>query len=256
MPIFPKRIVNQLILFDFSASLGSAICRRSTFHLRPVNAAPRPRGAHSRPSFAHRGTPHREGRREGRVQAAPMARLQKEKQAAVTTGLAEQPAFPARWVERLLRALPGDRACLPPSSGCRRSRHQRRGVGTTRLDRPLKVVRPHAKRALRPQAATASPAPRSVTIAKRPFSEQETARSIDLICPTTQGRSCPTECGRLARRAVWGWGRCGGQKGSGARLKIRVDKGHQSRMSLSKDCGGLPMTRIKILLSKQSSCYV
>ncbi|CCD88975.1 protein of unknown function [Bradyrhizobium sp. ORS 285] len=36
------------------------------------------------------------GRREGRVQAAPMARLQKTKQAAVTTGLAEQPAFPAR----------------------------------------------------------------------------------------------------------------------------------------------------------------
>ncbi len=68
-----------------------------------------------------------------------MARLQKEKQAAVTTGLAEQPAFPARWVERLLRALPGDRACLPPSSGCRRPRHQRRGVGTTRLDRPLGV---------------------------------------------------------------------------------------------------------------------
>ncbi len=138
-----------------------------------------------------------------------MARLQKEKQAAVTTGLAEQPAFPARWVERLLRALPGDRACLPPSSGCRRPRHQRRGVGTTRLDRPLEVVRPHAKRALRPQAATASPAPRSVTIAKRPFSEQETARSIDLICPTTQGRICPTECDKLARRAVWVGVGCG-----------------------------------------------
>jgi len=26
-----------------------------------------------------------------------MARLQKEKQAAVTTGAADQPAFPARW---------------------------------------------------------------------------------------------------------------------------------------------------------------
>ncbi|CCD84879.1 Protein of unknown function [Bradyrhizobium sp. ORS 285] len=50
------------------------------------------------------------------MQAAPMARLQQKKQAAVTTGLAEQPAFPARWVLRLLRALPGDRACLPPSS--------------------------------------------------------------------------------------------------------------------------------------------
>lgn len=118
-----------------------------------------------------------------------MARLQKEKQAAVTTGLAEQPAFPARWVERLLRALPGDRACLPPSSGCRRPRHQRRGVGTTRLDRPHRTVRPHAKRALRPDAATASHAPRSVTIAKRPFSERETGGMIVAICPTVQAKS-------------------------------------------------------------------
>jgi hypothetical protein len=37
------------------------------------------------------------GRREGRVQAAPMARQQQKKLAAVTTGLAEHPAFPARW---------------------------------------------------------------------------------------------------------------------------------------------------------------
>jgi hypothetical protein len=31
------------------------------------------------------------------VKASPMARLQKKTQAAVTTGLAEHPAFPARW---------------------------------------------------------------------------------------------------------------------------------------------------------------
>jgi hypothetical protein len=31
------------------------------------------------------------------MQAAPMARLQQEKQAAVTTGQPEQPAFPAQW---------------------------------------------------------------------------------------------------------------------------------------------------------------
>jgi hypothetical protein len=36
------------------------------------------------------------GRREGRVQAAPMARQQSKKLAADTTGLAEHPAFPAR----------------------------------------------------------------------------------------------------------------------------------------------------------------
>ena len=44
---------------------------------------------HSRPSEAR-------GRRECRVLAAPMARLQQKKQAAVTTGTPQQPAFPAR----------------------------------------------------------------------------------------------------------------------------------------------------------------
>jgi hypothetical protein len=37
------------------------------------------------------------GRREGRALAAPVARQQQKKLAAVTTGLAEHPAFPARW---------------------------------------------------------------------------------------------------------------------------------------------------------------
>ena len=71
------------------------------------------------------------------------------------------------------------------------------------------IVRPHAKRALRPDAATASHAPRSVTIAKRPFTERETARRIDLICPTAQAAICPTGCDKLARRAVWAWVGCG-----------------------------------------------
>src|ERR1700726_1006879 len=37
-----------------------------------------------------------------------MARLQQKKQAAVTTGRPDQPAFPARWCYGLYRALPGD----------------------------------------------------------------------------------------------------------------------------------------------------
>ena len=60
--------------------------------------------------------PEHRGRREGRVQAAPMARQQIKKLAADTTGLAEHPAFPARRCYGLWRALPGDRAFLPPSS--------------------------------------------------------------------------------------------------------------------------------------------
>jgi hypothetical protein len=41
------------------------------------------------------------------VLAAPMARLQQKKQAAVTTGTPQQPAFPAQWFDGVSRALPG-----------------------------------------------------------------------------------------------------------------------------------------------------
>ena len=43
-----------------------------------------------------------------------MARLQKETQAAVTTGAAGQPAFPARWATAYTRSPRGP-ALLPPS---------------------------------------------------------------------------------------------------------------------------------------------
>ncbi|CCD92882.1 hypothetical protein BRAO375_230022 [Bradyrhizobium sp. ORS 375] len=41
---------------------------------------------------------HKGGRREGRALAAPVARLQNRKQAAVTTGLAETPGLPCATV--------------------------------------------------------------------------------------------------------------------------------------------------------------
>ena len=90
---------------------------------------------------------------------------------------------------------------------CPRHRHRRRSDTSVGVSGPHvltvrdPIVRPRAKRALRPDAATASRAPRSVTIAKRPSSERETGRMIDVICPTVQGTSCPTECDKLARRA-------------------------------------------------------
>jgi len=132
-----------------------------------------------------------------------MARLQKKSRRQSPQDWPYSPAFPARWSSRLLRALPGDRAFLPPSSASSPTRHQRRGVGTTRLDRPHLIVRlrvpqawswpenrkctfPDHARALRPDTATASHAPRSVTIARRPSHERGTARRIVLICPTTQ----------------------------------------------------------------------
>jgi hypothetical protein len=57
----------------------------------------RSRGADASEFLAKLALENRRGRREGRALAAPVARLQNKKQAAVTTGLAEHPAFPAQW---------------------------------------------------------------------------------------------------------------------------------------------------------------
>jgi hypothetical protein len=57
------------------------------------------------------------GHRECRALAAPAAsRAVKKAHELVTTGSPKHPAFPARWFYGLLRALPGDRALLSPSS--------------------------------------------------------------------------------------------------------------------------------------------
>jgi hypothetical protein len=51
------------------------------------------------------------GRGECRMLAAPMARLQQGKQAAVTTGKAGTTGIPRAMALRLIRDLPGVRAC-------------------------------------------------------------------------------------------------------------------------------------------------
>jgi len=64
----------------------------------------------------------------------------KKHTSVVATGEAVSPAFPARWFYGFLRALPGDRAFLPPSSvRCKASSptwHLPWRVRTTRLRRP------------------------------------------------------------------------------------------------------------------------
>ena len=66
------------------------------------------------------------------------------------------PTFPAQWFYGLRRALPGDRAFLPPSPARYFSRtwRQRRGVRTTRLCRPrrLAFVSRNPSRPLHPTA--------------------------------------------------------------------------------------------------------
>jgi hypothetical protein len=77
-----------------------------------------------RPSFAFDLLPRQQraqatlkrGRRESRVRGAPAAPCAKgRKHTVVDHRFAGHPAFPAQWFYDLLRALPGDRACLPPS---------------------------------------------------------------------------------------------------------------------------------------------
>jgi hypothetical protein len=103
------------------------------------------------------------GRRECRVprpHPQPCVRKVRAHKLEVTTGTPNIPAFPARWFYGFLRALPGDRAFLSPSSArCRASSptwRQRRGARTTRLRRPRLA---HSSLAL--TASIASRAPRS-----------------------------------------------------------------------------------------------
>jgi hypothetical protein len=79
--------------------------------------SPRSRGA-VRPSFASVPTPAKKrGRRESRVRAAPAvscAKVRKETHTSIQVQR-RQSGFPCAVVYGLFRALPGDRAFLPPS---------------------------------------------------------------------------------------------------------------------------------------------
>ena len=142
----------------------------------------------------------------------------------------DQPGLPCAMGLRLLRALPGDRACCPRHRHRRRPRHQHRGVGTTRLDRPRYDVRPH------PQGDAASPRghrfppQRPVTIAIR-----------------------PSQCGRDGRK-------CEGDLPDGASGKIAAEW-HDGQFVRRWDASGLGMqVRRKSVPSLQilrrvSRCY-
>src|SRR5689334_1101461 len=85
-----------------------------------------------RPSFASAFTLQKiRGRREDRVPAAPAApcaKIARKAHTGITTGKAESPAFPAQWFYGLLRALPGEPACLPPSQATMRQHRGRLGA--------------------------------------------------------------------------------------------------------------------------------
>ena len=118
------------------------------------------------PSFADRIRP-----KSKRAQETPGARCTRSPawmlvtRGVVTTGSPEHPAFPARWCYGLLRALPGDRAFLPPSPPGRLPRELDASVGASGphdFAVHVSAVRQERLRVHR------IPRPTSVTIATRP----------------------------------------------------------------------------------------
>ena len=92
------------------------------------------------------------------------AQLHKTKRTRAYRFSGSSPAFPARWCYGLLRALPGDRAFLPPSS-LRTSQELDASVGASGPhDFAVRFTRVRPARARRPPHPTA----RFVTIASRP----------------------------------------------------------------------------------------
>jgi hypothetical protein len=118
-------------------------------------------------SFAQRG------RGECRVPNAPAASCAKcRKHTSVATTVAPgSPGIPARdGFNRLFRALPGDRACLPPSlADCSANLTPASGRQdhTTSPSALAPFVRAKRLRCVLPRPS--HPCPTSVTIAKRPF---------------------------------------------------------------------------------------
>ena len=122
-----------------------------------------------------------------------MARLQQKKQAAVTTGRPDQPAFPARWCYGLYRALPGDLCLVATVIGVMRSIVANLAPASERQDHTTLPSAPatFVSRALRVHRI---PAPRIVTIGRNvPLHRGGMRESIVVICPTAQALTPATD---------------------------------------------------------------
>jgi len=102
----------------------------------------------------------------------------------VTTGTPKQPAFPARWFYGFLRALPGDRAFLPPSLA----------DDSRKLDASVEASGPHdftVRNCASRQHAPIRP-PHSTPNVRDDREAplligRETGELVAVICPTAQG---------------------------------------------------------------------
>jgi hypothetical protein len=121
-------------------------------------------------------------------QAHPQPRVRMKKaHELVTTGWPNNPAFPARWFYGFLRALPGDRAFLPPSQATMR-KHCRS------LDLSVERSGPHdfavRSSALRRAHRYVHRIPRPTFRDDREASlgiGRETGELVAMICPSAQG---------------------------------------------------------------------
>src|SRR6267154_4958896 len=122
------------------------------------------------------------GRRECRMRVAPVAACAEKSTGVSNQGYTASAGIPCTMVLRLIRALPGDRALLPPSFVDR----------THELSASVGAPEPHdfavrdslirrAKNCACGYRVHRIPLPTSVTTAKRPSCGNGTARSVNLI---------------------------------------------------------------------------
>jgi hypothetical protein len=149
------------------------------------------------------------GRRECRVKASPMARLQKRKQAAVTTGSARSSGIPCAVVYGLYVISSGTGSLAPVA--CELVAIRRLGISTG-MPGPHdfavrdRIVRRQVISSLRRAPVHRISGPTLVTIAKRPSHRAGTCGNVELICPTWQ---VIIGCDKVTRRAVFALGPCG-----------------------------------------------
>src|SRR5205814_4445545 len=127
------------------------------------------------------------GRRESRAPTAPAAPCAKTATNAHGFDRYSQdiPAFPAQWFDGLLRALPGERPLLSPSLHGTYQQLDARVAAPGPHDFAVRRERFVRCKHLTPQRPS-QPAPRSVTIAKRPSRWRGLGGVLPLICPTRQ----------------------------------------------------------------------
>jgi hypothetical protein len=159
----------------------------------------------SRPSCCKHRPRKPRGRREGRVLAAPMVRLQtKSRRRHHRFSQNIRPSLHDGF-NGVLRALPGDRAFLPPSSSKRAfARSGNLAPASGRQDHTTSPYATSDDRLTRGRVHRI-PQPTFVTIAKRPSARPRDGRKGARDLPDA---ASAIACGMLARRANCAWVAC------------------------------------------------